>query len=773
MAISAYTQPVRRTYMPFDFQPIVSMNENRFRNQLQMKEWDYQDAQVAETTLGATNQLLNTIKPWDEPDRAKLEEIRSGYLDPLAEKAKEIQARGGSFTELLPYIKSTHQNLQTNVARGDLSKIATKYTMGTQAMTDIQDYMKANDNGTAYANYALNNLEENGMRVRLPKAIDLIQEIQKNFVTTDSENKDALYSNAVRQLYEDYGVHSKIQFEGQMDKSTIETLKNRQVDMGNGTTASAYDLAFQQFVNDKATEAVYGKKKLTDVEKTSTFLRTPVEDLAKTHLQGTATANSVQSSTFNTDWRVEINPTTGKKEVKDAAGAWTDVTNWFSGRDLSPKQQQELSTMKNAWANYKAVQESLGKSPLGFEDYVYGMQQMANYNYAVPTTKEEETLSKMLWDPKTNSGIIRNIRIWDPETNKELSKKERDDMFGAYFDPEKSSANPDKMITVIGKFNSSNPYAASALLVGFNDKQWAVEIPNQNISSVEDLKHRAYKEARDKGYFKDMIGVDAEGQQIKVDGVWLPDEERVHFTKAEPVTQTPTAESQVADKTKASPQPTPRGGYWNYGDYSKVTSDMAWSRTPEFKAIGKSVANRSVNSEEATQIKATIAKYAQEYGVNPFVMEAMLLAESGQREGNELVADSWQANILNGSRKSESGAAGIAQFMPTTATHYGVDVTDVESSIEGNAKFMKDLLKVFNPTSDYGLMEYAIAAYNCGPGKLKSIMADAGYPYGAGPKGNPKSFTPEAFKAVYQKLPAQTKTYLQLILPYATRQSVE
>ncbi len=76
---------------------------------------------------------------------------------------------------------------------------------------------------------------------------------------------------------------------------------------------------------------------------------------------------------------------------------------------------------------------------------------------------------------------------------------------------------------------------------------------------------------------------------------------------------------------------------------------------------------------------------------------------------------------------SRSGAHGIWQFMPDTAREYGLRVdwwvderADPELSTRAAAQYIKDLYREFN---DWSL---TLAAYNCGPGKVRRALADTG-----------------------------------------------
>jgi soluble lytic murein transglycosylase-like protein len=85
---------------------------------------------------------------------------------------------------------------------------------------------------------------------------------------------------------------------------------------------------------------------------------------------------------------------------------------------------------------------------------------------------------------------------------------------------------------------------------------------------------------------------------------------------------------------------------------------------------------------------------ARAYGVEPALIRAVISAESGH----------------NPYARSRAGALGLMQLMPDTAIRYGVtNRLDPVQNIHGGARYLRDLLKMFNND-----LHLAIAAYNAG-----------------------------------------------------------
>ncbi len=92
-----------------------------------------------------------------------------------------------------------------------------------------------------------------------------------------------------------------------------------------------------------------------------------------------------------------------------------------------------------------------------------------------------------------------------------------------------------------------------------------------------------------------------------------------------------------------------------------------------------------------------LSRAAQRWNVSATLLAAQLYAESG----------------FNPFAVSPAGAQGIAQFMPGTASAYGLgDPFDAGQAIDAQAHLMRDLLRQF---ADVPL---ALAAYNAGPARV-------------------------------------------------------
>jgi hypothetical protein len=67
-------------------------------------------------------------------------------------------------------------------------------------------------------------------------------------------------------------------------------------------------------------------------------------------------------------------------------------------------------------------------------------------------------------------------------------------------------------------------------------------------------------------------------------------------------------------------------------------------------------------------------------------------------------------SAYNSSAQSPKGAVGLMQLMPDTARRFGVtDRNDPDQNVEGGTRYLKHLIKMFDP-----YLDLAVAAYNAG-----------------------------------------------------------
>lgn len=121
--------------------------------------------------------------------------------------------------------------------------------------------------------------------------------------------------------------------------------------------------------------------------------------------------------------------------------------------------------------------------------------------------------------------------------------------------------------------------------------------------------------------------------------------------------------------------------------------------TTNFDGMLRTETDKLNQASITTNLDSIFKEAAEKYGVSERLLKAIAYTESG-----------FQSNIT-----SSSGAMGIMQLMPSTASAYGVaDPYDAYQNIMGGAAVLKDLLNMFQ-----GNQSLAIAGYNAGCGNVK------------------------------------------------------
>ena len=118
-----------------------------------------------------------------------------------------------------------------------------------------------------------------------------------------------------------------------------------------------------------------------------------------------------------------------------------------------------------------------------------------------------------------------------------------------------------------------------------------------------------------------------------------------------------------------------------------------------YEQAKKIQAEKALNGPNGQQIKQVVNKHSEKYGVDPLLIHAVILTESG----------------YNPNAKSPCGAAGIMQLMPATFKARGVgnNIYSIDQNTEAGVKHLAGLLAKYK-----GNVYLALSAYNIGGGAV-------------------------------------------------------
>ena len=126
---------------------------------------------------------------------------------------------------------------------------------------------------------------------------------------------------------------------------------------------------------------------------------------------------------------------------------------------------------------------------------------------------------------------------------------------------------------------------------------------------------------------------------------------------------------------------------------------------------------KSATAKEDMERFLRIAHLFQTYGAK-YQMDWLLM-----------VAQGYQESRLDHKAKSAVGAVGVMQVMPATGKELAVgDIRQLDANIHAGVKYMRFMIDQYyanEPMTEIDKALFAFASYNCGPGRVRQLRAEA------------------------------------------------
>jgi len=149
----------------------------------------------------------------------------------------------------------------------------------------------------------------------------------------------------------------------------------------------------------------------------------------------------------------------------------------------------------------------------------------------------------------------------------------------------------------------------------------------------------------------------------------------------------------------------------------------------------------------------TTAEFFQKYGSRYSVDYLLMMAQG------------YQESTLDQNAKSQVGAIGVMQLMPATGEQMNVgDIHTEEANIHAGVKYIRFMVDKYfanEPMDETNKVLFAFAAYNAGPGRIRSLRQEAAK------KGlNPNVWTDNVELVAANRIGMETVTYVANIYKY-------
>ena len=199
----------------------------------------------------------------------------------------------------------------------------------------------------------------------------------------------------------------------------------------------------------------------------------------------------------------------------------------------------------------------------------------------------------------------------------------------------------------------------------------------------------------------------------------------------------PALSSRHAGARTTMPPPPPAVSVPNSDSYVQALGPRARPLFPYYvNFIARQ--NRNLNAQQAATIAASLLNFADRYNVDPRLVVAMIIAESG----------------FDPTATSRTGAMGLGQLMPGTARALGVsNPYDPVQNLNGSIAYLRNRLDTFRNSAlpDGGLsfeqVRLAMAAYNAGTEAVRKY-------HGVPPYRETQAYV-RRIESIYRKLTGQ------------------
>lgn len=277
-------------------------------------------------------------------------------------------------------------------------------------------------------------------------------------------------------------------------------------------------------------------------------------------------------------------------------------------------------------------------------------------------------------------------------------------------------------------------------LLSLNERFQAEGKPAVAITSIPDaLEDEDIMEMLNAGLFETIVVKDWLAK------IWAPILPHVHVTNI--VLRANERIGWAVRKNSPKLDAEIREFYKNYVQKQHVLESRLAAYSKRIKQIKDPT--KTAEWKRFEQTIALFEKYGSQYRFDPLM----------------LIAQGYQESLLDQKARSEVGAIGIMQLMPSTGAEMNVgDITISEANVHAGTKYMDRLMTTYFPDAHFSEFDrplFAFASYNAGPGKIakmRKLAAKRGL--------DPDKWLNNVEIVTAEKVGIETTTYVRNIFKY-------